>query len=421
MSLNGTPSGERLHIGIFGKRNVGKSSLINAMTGQKLSIVSPVGGTTTDPVQKAMELLPLGPVVLLDTPGIDDEGELGKLRVERSYQMLQKTDLALLVLDMQRGFSEEEKQLLAKMVEKKIPCIVVLNQMDRAEKKERESAISAAKEIIRQLNEKIPVLAVSAVTGEGIEELKETAAALGKEKETKRRLAADILIPGKLTLLVVPIDKAAPKGRLILPQQQTIRDILEAGQTAVVVRDTELEETLRKLSDQVGLVITDSQVFGKVAKIVPQEIGLTSFSILFARYKGELEPLVAGVRAVSGLRDGDRVLISEGCTHHRQCNDIGTVKIPGWLKDFTGKELQVTFTSGGEFPTDLRGISLVIHCGGCMLNEREMQRRIACAKEAGVPITNYGMFISYTKGILERSLRPIPGYGEANAVITCGR
>lgn len=411
MSMNSTPSAERIHIGIFGKRNAGKSSLINAMTGQNLSIVSQVEGTTTDPVQKAMELLPLGPVVLIDTPGIDDEGELGSLRVVRSYQMLNKSDIALLVLDAREGLTGEDEKLLERIWKKQIPVLVALNQCDLLDEEQIEECVCRTKKQIGALaGTSVPVqevLAVSAVTGYHIHELKETAARLVPQEQSGRRVAADLLDPEKLAVLVVPIDKAAPKGRLILPQQQTIRDILEAGTACVVVRDTELEETLKKLNGQVGIVITDSQAFGKVSRIVPEEIPLTSFSILFARYKGELEPFLQGVNALEKLRDGDRVLISEGCTHHRQCDDIGTVKIPRWIGEYTGKKLEFSFSSGGGFPDDLSPYRLIVHCGGCMLNAREMHYRIACAQDAGVPITNYGMLIAQIKGILERSLEPV--------------
>ena len=392
MSMNSTPSSERLHIGIFGERNVGKSSLINALTGQNLAIVSPVKGTTTDPVRKAMELLPLGPVVLIDTPGVDDQGELGQQRVKKSYQTLNSCDLAILVSVLGKEFSLREQRLLESIQEKNIPCILALSQSDRMQERERDAW---QEKLARQFSQ-FPVLAVSAVTGYQMQ----------KEREEKR-LAADLLVPGKFTLLVVPLDQAAPKGRLILPQQQTIRDILEAGGAAVVVRDEELEETLYRLKGEVGLVITDSQVFEKVGKIVPENIPLTSFSILFARYKGELDVLLAGTKALRNLEDGDSILICESCTHHRQCNDIGTVKIPGWLQKQTGKNLKFSFASGGDFPEDISRYRLIIHCGGCMLREREMKYRIACAKDAGVPITNYGMVISELKGILERSVRPV--------------
>lgn len=409
MSLNSTPSAERIHIGIFGKRNAGKSSLINGITGQDLAIVSPVEGTTTDPVQKAMELLPLGPVVLIDTPGIDDEGELGALRVKKSYQMLNKCDLAVVVSNICEEFSVEDQKLLNIIEKKKIPCMIVFSQSDRVSKEEEEKKLQEMKhKFQKQLGETAPILlAASAATGYGIREIKEELGKMILQEEHEKKLVRDILAPGKFTVLVVPIDKAAPKGRLILPQQQTIRDILEGGGAAVVVRESELEETLCRMKGQIGLVITDSQVFEQVGKIVPENIPLTSFSILFARYKGELEPLISGVGAVEELREGDRVLICEGCTHHRQCNDIGTVKIPGWLQKKTGKTLQFSFTSGGEFPQDLSPYSLIIHCGGCMLNAREMKYRIACGEDAGVPITNYGILISYLKGTLERSIRPI--------------
>lgn len=409
MSLNSTPSAERIHIGIFGKRNAGKSSLINGITGQDLAIVSPVEGTTTDPVQKAMELLPLGPVVLIDTPGIDDEGELGALRVKKSYQMLNKCDLAVVVSNICEEFSVEDQKLLNIIEKKKIPCMIVFSQSDRVSKEEEEKKLQEMKhKFQKQLGKAAPILlAASAATGYGIREIKEELGKMILQEEHEKKLVRDILAPGKFTVLVVPIDKAAPKGRLILPQQQTIRDILEGGGAAVVVRESELEETLCRMKGQIGLVITDSQVFEQVGKIVPENIPLTSFSILFARYKGELEPLISGVGAVEELREGDRVLICEGCTHHRQCNDIGTVKIPGWLQKKTGKTLQFSFTSGGEFPQDLSPYSLIIHCGGCMLNAREMKYRIACGEDAGVPITNYGILISYLKGTLERSIRPI--------------
>ena len=403
MSMNSTPSAERVHIGIFGRRNAGKSSLINAMTGQNLSIVSPIEGTTTDPVQKAMELLPLGPVVMIDTPGIDDEGELGSLRVARSYQMLNKSDIALLVLDAGQGVTEEDRRLLERIKDKQIPCMVAVNQCDRVSAETVEAILTEVREKTGQKE----VLDVSAATGYHIYELKDRLAALMKDDQEERRIVADLLVPGKLTVLVIPIDKAAPKGRLILPQQQTIRDILEAGGACVTVRNTELEALLNSLGDQVGLVITDSQAFAEVSAIVPENIPLTSFSILFARYKGELNPFLQGLRALETLQDGDRVLISEGCTHHRQCNDIGTVKIPTWIRNYIGKNLEFSFSSGGEFPVDLSPYRMIVHCGGCMLNAREMHYRIACAQDAGIPITNYGMLIARVTGILERSLEPL--------------
>ena len=401
MSMNSTPLSERLHIGIFGERNAGKSSLINGLTGQNLAIVSPVKGTTTDPVRKAMELLPLGPVVFIDTPGVDDQGELGQQRVKKSYQTLNTCDLAILVSVLGKELSPGELRLLESIQEKNIPCILALSQSDRMQDEERD----AWQERLTRQFPQLPVLAVSAVTGYQIEEMKEVIGKRMLKEREEKRLVADLLVPGTFTLLVVPRDQAAPKGRLILPQQQTIRDVLEAGGAAIVVRDEELEETLRRLDGQVGLVITDSQAFEKVGKIVPQTIPLTSFSILFARYKGELDVLLEGIKKIRDLKDGDSILICEGCTHHRQCNDIGTVKIPGWLQQQTGKKLKFSFASGGDFPEEVSGYQLIIHCGGCMLKEREMKYRIASAKDAGVSITNYGMTISELKGILERSVR----------------
>lgn len=389
MGLNDTPKGNRLHIGIFGRRNAGKSSIINGITGQKLAIVSPVKGTTTDPVQKAMELLPLGPVLLIDTPGIDDEGDLGALRVEKSVQMLNKTDIALLVVDGTQGLQPEDERLIAQIKERKLPYLIVMNKAD-------------------EVSEKYAVekgIWVSAKTGEGIFDLKELIAGLVPSDDS-RRIIGDRLQKNDVIVLVVPIDSAAPKGRLILPQQQTIRDILEAGAIALVTRDTELKETLSKVTPR--LVITDSQAFGKVKDIVPDDILLTSFSILFANYKGDLEESIKAVKVIEQLEDGDTVLIAEGCTHHRQCDDIGTVKIPRWLKGHTDKRINYEFCSGTEFPSDLSKYKAVIHCGGCTLNEKEMKHRIFVAKSQNVPITNYGIFISYVNGILERSLRVFP-------------
>ena len=391
MSLNNTPSGERVHIGFFGRRNAGKSSVVNAVTGQDLAVVSDVKGTTTDPVSKAMELLPLGPVMIIDTPGFDDEGMLGQLRVRKTRQVLNKTDIAVLVTDGTEPLQDTDRQLLELFREKEIPYLVVRNKSD--------------------LLEHIPAEAegeihVSALTGKNIHELKERIAAL-RPDESRKRLIGDKLRPGDLAVLVVPIDKAAPKGRLILPQQQTIRDILEARASALVVQETELEQTLSRLGKP-ELVITDSQVFGSVSKIVPRDVPLTSFSILMARYKGLLEEAVKGAAAVENLKDGDTVLVAEGCTHHRQCNDIGTVKIPQWLRKYTGKNLNIRACSGTEFPEDLSGFALVIHCGGCMLGEREVRYRMKCAADQGVPITNYGTLIAYLNGILGRSIEIFP-------------
>ncbi len=393
MGLNDTPAAERLHVSFFGVRNAGKSSLVNAVTGQELSVVSEVKGTTTDPVKKAMELLPLGPVVVVDTPGIDDEGELGELRVRRAKEALGYTDLAVLVADAQKGLTAPDQALISAFEERKTPYLIAYNKSDLL------PAIPAAGE-----NE----LFVSARTGLGIQALKERLAALGNAAKKEKPIVTDLLSAGAVAVLVVPIDKAAPKGRLILPQQQTIRDLLDGGNTAIVCRDGELAETLEKLAAPPAIVITDSQVFGKVAKIVPPEIPLTSFSILFARYKGDLKALVRGAARLDDLKDGDTVLISEGCTHHRQCEDIGTVKLPKWLLDYTKKELRFAFTSGGTFPEDLSGYALVVHCGGCMLNEREMASRLARAGAQGVPMTNYGVAIAQMHGILKRSLSPFP-------------
>lgn len=396
MSLNSTPAAERVHIGIFGRRNAGKSSLINALTGQELAIVSDRKGTTTDPVLKAMELLPLGPVVMIDTPGLDDEGELGKLRVQKAYQILNKTDIALLVVDGSAGMTEDDAKILERIREKKIPYLVVLNKSDLVSNHADPLNISkAAGE---------DFLWVSAFDKTQIHELKERIARLAPSDESKRHIVRDLVSPLDFVVLVVPIDKAAPKGRLILPQQQTIRDLLEAGAVSVTVRETELEDTMKRLGRPPALVITDSQAFQTVARIVPKDVPLTSFSILFARYKGNLDMLVKGARFIDSLTDGDTVLISEGCTHHRQCDDIGTVKLPNWLKSFTEKDLNFAFTSGAEFPLELDRYRLIIHCGGCTLNEREMKYRMKCAEDAGIPMTNYGTAIAYMNGILERSL-----------------
>ena len=396
MSMNNTPSGERIHIGFFGRRNAGKSSIVNAVTGQDLAVVSDVKGTTTDPVSKAMELLPLGPVMIIDTPGYDDEGALGALRVRKTRQVLNKTDIAVLVTDGTQDIQQTDRELMELFRAKEIPYLLVRNKADLL----TEIPEASDREIW-----------VSALENRNIQELKERIARLRQEAPEKR-IIGDRLVPGDLAVLVVPIDKAAPKGRLILPQQQTIRDILEAGAAAVVVRDTELELTLKKLGQEPELVITDSQVFGPVSKIVPREVKLTSFSILMARYKGLLEEAVRGAAAVAELKDGDTVLIAEGCTHHRQCDDIGTVKIPNWLRKATGKELNIRVCSGTEFPDDLTGIALVVHCGGCMLNEREVRYRMKCAVDQGVPITNYGILIAHLNGILKRSVEIFPDLAE---------
>lgn len=393
MSLNSTPSGERLHIGFFGCRNAGKSSIVNAVTGQDIALVSDVAGTTTDPVQKAMELLPIGPVLIIDTPGIDDEGGLGEKRVERTKRVLNKTDLAVLVVDSTKGMNATDRELTELFEQKQIPYVIAYNKCDLSGKSGSEGERG---------------LYVSAATGEAIWELKELIGKTGKADGGEKRLVGDLVSAGEFAVLVVPIDSAAPKGRLILPQQQTIRDLLEAGCMPVVCRETELERTLEQLGRKPAMVITDSQAFGFVSKIVPEDVTLTSFSILMARYKGFLDGAVKGAAAIAELRDGDKVLISEGCTHHRQCGDIGTEKLPRWLKKFTGAELELNFTSGTGFEDDLSGYKLIIHCGGCMLNEREMTYRMKCAEDNGVPMTNYGTAIAYMNGILKRSLEPFP-------------
>ena len=401
MSMNQTPASERVHIGFFGKRNAGKSSVMNAVTGQDIAVVSDVRGTTTDPVYKSMELLPLGPVVMMDTPGIDDEGELGALRVKKSYQVLNKTDVAVLVIDGSIGASPEDAALMERIKAKNIPYVVVIN------KKELISP-GAAEKISDTLGVTGRLIQVSALAGDGINELKEEIAKAANTGEPERYLVRDLLKPSDIAVLVVPIDKAAPKGRLILPQQQTIRDILEADAVSVVVKENELKSLLPQLNKKPKLVITDSQVFDKVAEDTPDDIMLTSSSILFARYKGDLESVVRGVTALDSLEDGDTVLISEGCTHHRQCGDIGTVKLPAWIQAHTGREVRIETTSGTEFPDDLSGYKLILHCGGCMLNEREMKYRLKCAEDQGVPMTNYGIAIAYMKGILRRSVEPFP-------------
>ena len=402
MGMNQTPASERVHISFFGKRNAGKSSVINAVTGQDLAIVSSVMGTTTDPVYKTMELLPLGPVMVIDTPGIDDEGELGALRVRKSYQVLNKTDIAILVIDSTAGKGEEELELIHRFHKKGIPYLIVYNKIDLlSTEKIKDLAMSVrAGEVL-----------VSASDGMNIQELKEKIASLKPEDTHKYPLIQDLIEPLDLVILVVPIDKAAPKGRLILPQQQTIRDILERGALSLVVRDTELKSTLDHFLAQgvcPKLVVTDSQAFARVSKAVPENITLTSFSILFSRYKGELETQLKGIAALSSIEDGDRILIAEGCTHHRQCGDIGTCKMPEWLRNYTGKKPVFEFTSGTEFPDDVSSYKMVVHCGGCMLNEREMKYRIACCQDQGVPITNYGILIAQVTGILKRSLGPFP-------------
>lgn len=402
MQMNQTPSSERVHIGFFGRRNAGKSSVLNAVTGQDLAVVSDVKGTTTDPVQKSMELLPLGPVVVIDTPGIDDEGELGALRVKKSYQVLNKSDAAVLVVDASLGLCEEDFAFIEHIQKKQIPYAVAFNKSDLA------PSASLAKDLQYLKEHQIDFVSVSTADLSGIDTLKEKIATLAKTEDTKLRIVADLIHPSDFVVLVVPIDKAAPKGRLILPQQQTIRDILEADATAIVVKEYELRDTLAHLGKKPRLVITDSQVFAKVSVDTPADIMLTSFSILFARYKGNLPALIKGVTALEQIEDGDKILVSEGCTHHRQCDDIGSVKLPRWIRQYTGKEPEFVFSSGTEFPADLSPYKMIVHCGGCMLNEREMKYRLACAKDQNIPMTNYGILIAYIQGILKRSVEPFP-------------
>lgn len=432
MNLNETPLAERIHIGIFGKRNAGKSSLLNALTGQNIAIVSEILGTTTDPVLKTMELLPLGPVVFIDTPGFDDDSVLGKERVQKSFQMLRKTDFILVIIDAVAGKTSEDIEFLSLLEGKKLSHLVVYNKKDLVgctkkslveskkdlvETSKKNSAVLSEKNLIETTKsdliqssetQKENEIYVSAKTKDNIELLKSKIIEALTTEEKHLPIVADLISPTDFVVLVVPIDKAAPKGRLILPQQQTIRDILDANATAIVVKEHELKDTLLKLGKKPKLVITDSQVFEQVNKDTPRDILLTSFSILFARYKGDLDTLVAGVTAIDSLKDGDRVLISEGCTHHRQCNDIGTVKLPNWILSFTGKKIIFEFTSGTEFPGDLSSYQLIVHCGGCMLNEKEMKYRLSYAADKKVPITNYGILIAYIHGILKRSLEPFP-------------
>lgn len=413
MGLNSTLSANRVHIGFFGRRNAGKSSVVNAVTGQELAVVSDTKGTTTDPVYKSMELLPIGPVMIIDTPGFDDEGALGELRVRKTKQVLNKTDIAVLVVDATEGKKQCDEELIRIFKEKEIPYIIVNNKADllsdeisekvcqnnvsEQRKAEQNALLSSGQEQY-----------VSALTGAGIYELKECIGKLTPNEDMTLKIVGDLLHPGDFVVLVVPIDSAAPKGRLILPQQQTIRDVLEANAAAIVVKESELKQTLEQLGRSPAMVITDSQVFEQVSEEVSEEIPLTSFSILMARYKGYLETAVNGVAAIDHLKDGDKILISEGCTHHRQCDDIGTVKIPRWLKQHTGKELIIETSSGTEFPEDLTSYALVIHCGGCMLNEREVKYRMKCAEDQKVPFTNYGIAIAQMKGILKRSIELFP-------------
>lgn len=397
MSLNDTPSGERIHIGFFGRRNAGKSSLVNRITNQELAVVSDTKGTTTDPVSKAMELLPLGPVVIIDTPGFDDEGSLGAKRISKTRLILNKVDVAVLVVDLEEGIGECEKQLMGLFDEKQIPYIVAYNKSDLKQ------TLPAGK-----ANE----IYVSSVTGRNIDELKEMIAKLGGQKTEGEPLISDLIAPGDTVILVIPIDSSAPKGRIILPQQQVLREILDSNAMALCVQHTELAAAIEGLKGKPALVVTDSQVFGKIAPVVPGNIKLTSFSILLARHKGFLHSAVRGVKAIDTLEDGDTVLISEGCTHHRQCEDIGTVKLPAWLRQYTGKNLNFETTSGLSFAEDLSRYKMIIHCGACMLNDREVIYRMKCAEEVGIPMTNYGISIAYMHGILARSIEVFPGLYE---------
>lgn len=406
MSLNATPSADRVHIGIFGRRNAGKSSVINAITGQSLAIVSDIKGTTTDPVLKAMELLPLGPVVIIDTPGLDDVGELGQLRIQKAYQILNKTDIAVLVIDSLIGVTKEDTAILLQIQKKQIPYVIVFNKSDllQASLGKQKTALT---DVLPDTTA-TQIISVSTTQGKNIHELKELIASQVPVDTENKTIVGDLIAPGDFVVLVVPIDKSAPKGRLILPQQQTIRDILDANAVSIVVKDSKLKETLAILGRQPSLVITDSQIFAKATKAVPTELPLTSFSILFARYKGNLATVVQGARALNSLEHGDTILISEGCTHHRQCEDIGTVKLPKMVLNHTKKDLHFEFTSGTEFPTDLSKYKLIIHCGGCTLNEREMKYRLKCAQDQGIPMTNYGVSIAHMQGVLTRSVQMFP-------------
>ena len=408
MGMNEMPSADRVHIGFFGRRNAGKSSLVNRVTGQEMALVSEVKGTTTDPVRKAMELLPLGPVVIIDTPGIDDEGKLGEMRVRKTRQVLNRTDVAVLVVDGTVGRTQVDEDLLAIFREKGIPYLVVYNKADLVAGREKSQDIGSEISQGRKQEKDPKEIWVSSVTGWQIQELKERIAHLTKTDDLTHRLVGDLLEPNDLAVLVVPIDKAAPKGRLILPQQQTIRDVLEAGASALVVRETELQQLLADLGKKPRIVITDSQVFDQVSRLVPEDIWLTSFSILFARYKGNLRQAAAGAAALERLKEGDKILISEGCTHHRQCNDIGSVKLPRWIRSYTGKDFEFSYSSGQDFPEVLDQYRLIVHCGGCMLNEREMKYRLKCAADQQLPMTNYGIAIAYMQGILSRCVEMFP-------------
>ncbi len=401
MSLNATPRGNRVHIALFGRRNAGKSSVINALTNQEIAIVSDVKGTTTDPVYKSMELLPIGPVVIIDTAGLDDVGELGELRKKKTLEVLTKTDIALVVVDAAVGMTEYDHFIIGQVKERKLPMVVVLNKQDVAE---------TSKDLLAEIKKEAgaPVIPVSAAEGTGITTLKKAVTDCLPDDEDKFRIVGDLIAPGDFVVLVTPIDKAAPKGRLILPQQQTIRDILESDAITIVTKEHELRETLENLGKKPSLVITDSQAFLKVAADTPKDIPMTSFSILFARHKGDLVELIRGAKKIEGLQDGDKVLISEGCTHHRQADDIGRVKIPRWIRQMSGKNIEFEYTSGTQFTEDVQQYALIVHCGACMLNKAAMTHRIDQARLFGVPIVNYGVLIAHVQGILDRALKPFP-------------
>ncbi len=390
MSMNSTPASKRVHIGIFGKTNAGKSSIINVITGQDLAIVSPVAGTTTDPIHKAMELLPMGPVVFIDTAGIDDDSELGQKRLEKTYEVLDKIEIALLVVS-QAQLDSSEKDLISQFKQRNLPYLVIHNKSDLLKEEKRDSTRTF----------------VSAKTGEGIQELKEAIAALHLEESQQYPLIADLIQPKDIVVLVVPIDSAAPKGRLILPQQQTIREILEVGAMPIVCKESELLFTIECLKHKPAMVVTDSQVFESVSRMVDKDIPLTSFSILFARHKGSLRQCVEGLEALEEIQDGDRILIVEGCTHHRQCDDIGSVKLPKWIREYTSSQPVFEFNSGQTFEKDLTPYKLVVHCGGCMLTSKVIQIRQNRAMVQGVKMTNYGTIIAHMNGILKRTLEPI--------------
>lgn len=405
-NMNSTPMANRFAIGLFGRRNAGKSSLINALTGQNIAVTSEVAGTTTDPVYKAMELLPLGPVVFIDTAGLDDTGELGKLRIEKTYEVLRKCSLALVVADVEAGLTNLETEFIGQLKRRKIPAVCVLNKCDQ--RKPNSEEVESKKKLLG-----IPVVCASSQSGLGIEEVKKQIIANSQIEESGPSLVRDLIEPGDLAVLVTPIDKAAPKGRLILPQQQTIRDIIDSGAMAIITKEHELKLTLESLNRPPAIVVTDSQAFLKVSEDTPPEIPLTSFSILFARQKADLAEMIRGVKRIEQLAPGDKVLIVEGCTHHRQSDDIGTVKIPHWIRQIASGDIKLEWASGACYPKDVSKYAVIVHCGGCMLNRREMQYRVEKAREQGVYITNYGVLIAYVTGILPRALKPFPSACQA--------